>query len=63
MIFLSSYDFFTRFKYLQIILKFFVVSIVLDRTGFIFPIVREITPIKKVLKHLILESNQECTKT
>jgi hypothetical protein len=48
----------------QFILRFFVLSIVLVRTGTILTVEREITPIKNILKkHIILESNQECVSS
>jgi hypothetical protein len=50
---------FTRFKYLQIIGKFFVVSTALVRTGTNLPIIKEITPIKMCN---FREKNLECGK-
>ena len=47
-----SSDFFTRFKYLQIMRKFVVLSIVLDRPGTILPVTRE-RSIKKSIKSVI----------
>ena len=45
--------------YKKITLKFFALSLALARAGTIFPVIREITLIKK---HIILESNLECAK-
>jgi len=43
-------------------LKFVVLSIAFARPGTILPVIREITLIEMVWKHIILESNQGCAK-
>jgi len=47
-------------NYQKIIFKFFFLQLFLHGAGTVILTVREITLIKNVLKHIILESNQEC---
>ena len=49
-------------NYKKIILKFFVLSVALARSGTLLPVVREITLVKKHKECIILYSNHECAK-